>query len=142
MSLRLIRDDLVKKLPAQAMKCTLNDWELLPCSEEIQNQFELLTLEKRLHLRVVDVTLDGIVVDLYEPEQNKNISQMLNLIENEEKIIRKSLNYQNVENQHSTKMASKIDQRYLFFFLFIIIQLGLSNKNLCILYIYFKYIKK
>ncbi|KAF3429307.1 hypothetical protein E2986_13268 [Frieseomelitta varia] len=112
MSLRLIRDDLVKKLPAQAIKCTLNDWELLPCSEEIQNQFELLTLEKRLHLRVVDVTLDGIMVDLYGPEQNKNIkSQMLNLIENEEKIIRKSLNYQNVENQHSTKMASKIDQR-------------------------------
>ena len=115
MSLRLIRDDLIKKLPAQAIKCILNDWELLPCSEEIQNQFELLTLEKRLHLRVVDVTLDGIVVDLYGSEQNKNIkSQMLNL--NEEKIIRKSLNYQNVENQHSTKMASKIDQRYLFFF--------------------------
>lgn len=111
MSLRLIRNDLVKKLPAQAIKCTLNDWELLPCTEEIQNQFELLTLEKRLHLRVVDVTLDGIVVDLYGPEQNKNIkSQMLNLIENEKKIIRKSLNYQNVENQHSTKMASKIDQ--------------------------------
>lgn len=119
MSLRLIRDDLVKKLPAQAIKCTLNDWELLPCSEEIQNQFELLTLEKHLHLRVVDVTLDGIVVDLYGPEQNKNIkSQMLNLIENEEKIIRKLLNYQNVENQHSTKMASKIDQRYLFFFIY------------------------
>lgn len=118
MSLRLIRDDLVKKLPAQAIKCTLNGWELLPCTEEIQNQFESLTLEKRLHLRVVDVTLDGIVVDLYGPEQNKDIkSQMLNLIENEEKIIKKSL-HQNVENQHSTTMVSKIDQRYLFFFIY------------------------
>ncbi|XP_061943074.1 maternal protein tudor isoform X1 [Apis cerana] len=110
-SLRLIRDDLIKKLPAQAIKCALNGWELLPCTQEIHNQFELLILEKRLRLRVLDVNLDGIIVDLYGAEQNDNIkSQMLDIIKNQEKIINEPLNYQDAESQHSTKMTSKIDQ--------------------------------
>lgn len=100
-------------MPAQAIKCTLNGWELLPCTQEIHNQFELLILEKRLRLRVIDVNLDGIIVDLYGVEQNDNIkSQMLDIIKNQEKIINE-LNYQDAESQHSTKMTSKIDQRYL-----------------------------
>lgn len=101
-------------MPAQAIKCALNGWELLPCTQEIHNQFELLILEKRLRLRVVDVNLDGIIVDLYGAEQNDNIkSQMLDIIKNQEKIINEPLNYQDAESQHSTKMTSKIDQRYL-----------------------------
>ncbi|KOC69222.1 Maternal protein tudor [Habropoda laboriosa] len=101
MSLRLIHDDLVKKLQAQAIKCILNGWELLPSTQEVHNQFELLILEKRLRLRVIDVNIDGIVVDLYEPEKLENIkSQMLHIIGNEKKISESS-NYQTMDSQHS-----------------------------------------
>ncbi|CAK9800681.1 Maternal protein tudor [Anthophora plagiata] len=111
MSLRSIRDDLVKKLQAQALKCILNGWELLPSTQEIHNQFEMLILEKRLRLRVIDVTLDGIVVDLYEPEKMENIkSQMLHIIGNEKKTISESSNYQTMDSQHSTKITSKVNQ--------------------------------
>ncbi|XP_017761897.1 PREDICTED: maternal protein tudor [Eufriesea mexicana] len=111
MSLRLIHDDLVKKLQAQAIQCTLNGWELLPCTQEVHNQFELLILEKRLRIRVLDINLDGTVVDLYEPDQNENIkSQMLHIIGSEKKIISEPLNYQDVESQHSRKMISKINE--------------------------------
>lgn len=115
MSLRLIRDDLVKKLHAQAIRCSLNGWELVPSTQEVNNKFESLILEERLHLRVVDVNLDGVVVDLYEPETMENIkSQMLHTFGNEKKIVNESPPYQTMENQHSTKPTSNSNHRYSF----------------------------
>ncbi|XP_012147140.2 protein tudor isoform X1 [Megachile rotundata] len=109
-SLRYIREDLVKKLQAQAIKCILNGWELLPCTQEVYNQFELLILEKRLSLRVVDVTMDGIIVDLYDPEKMQDVkSEMLHLIGDEKKVINE-LSYNAMEEKHSVKMSSKINQ--------------------------------
>ncbi|XP_026673866.1 uncharacterized protein LOC108630430 isoform X2 [Ceratina calcarata] len=107
MSLRMICDALVKKLPAQATKCSLNGWELLPCTQEVHNRFELLILEKCLRIKVVDVNPEGIVVDLYEPQQNENIkSQMLRIIGTETTIINEPSDYHVTEHQHSVKIAN------------------------------------
>ncbi|XP_076751739.1 protein tudor [Xylocopa sonorina] len=111
MSLRMICDDLVKKLQAQAIKCSLNGWELLPCSQEVYNQFELLVLEKRLRIKVVDVNMNGTTIDLYEPEQNENIkSQLLHIIGTGKLIKNDSLDYQDTDSQNSTRTTSKISQ--------------------------------
>ncbi|XP_076177543.1 protein tudor isoform X2 [Ptiloglossa arizonensis] len=109
-SLRLMHDNLIQKLEAQAIRCILNGWEVLPCTQEIYNQFELLILEKRLRLKVLDVNSDGIIVELYEPESMESIkSQMLRIIGEDKKLISES-NSQNVEHQHTANMTSKINQ--------------------------------
>lgn len=121
MSLRFIHDDLVKKLQAQAIKCILNGWESLPRNQQVSNQFESLILEKRLRLRVMDVTPDGLVVDLYEPERLESIkSQMLNMAGIDKKSPSEP-NYQDMESQNTTKMSAKINQRYCQIFSFIMI---------------------
>ncbi|XP_043252575.1 tudor domain-containing 6-like isoform X3 [Colletes gigas] len=110
-SLRLMHDNLIKKLEAQAIRCILNGWEVLPCTQEIYNQFELLILEKCLRLKVMDVNSDGLVVELYEPERMESIkSQMLHIIGDDKKFTSES-NSQNMENQQPAKMTSKINQR-------------------------------
>lgn len=117
-SLRLMHDNLIQKLEAQAIRCILNGWEVLPCTQEIYNQFELLILEKRLRLKVLDVNSDGIIVELYEPESMESIkSQMLRIIGEDKKLISES-NSQNVEHQHTANMTSKINQRYYQMILF------------------------
>ncbi|XP_054006330.1 tudor domain-containing 6-like isoform X1 [Hylaeus anthracinus] len=109
-SLRLMHDNLIKTLEAQAIRCILNGWEVLPCTQEIHNQFELLILEKRLRLKVIDVNPDGIVVELYDPEKMESIkSQMLRMIGDDKKVTNES-NFQNMENQHTTKLTSKLNQ--------------------------------
>ncbi|XP_043252574.1 tudor domain-containing 6-like isoform X2 [Colletes gigas] len=109
-SLRLMHDNLIKKLEAQAIRCILNGWEVLPCTQEIYNQFELLILEKCLRLKVMDVNSDGLVVELYEPERMESIkSQMLHIIGDDKKFTSES-NSQNMENQQPAKMTSKINQ--------------------------------
>ncbi|XP_076634241.1 protein tudor isoform X2 [Colletes latitarsis] len=109
-SLRLMHDNLIKKLEAQAIRCILNGWEVLPCTQEIYNQFELLILEKCLRLKVMDVNSDGAVVELYELERMESIkSQMLHIIGDDKKLISES-NSQNMENQQPAKMTSKINQ--------------------------------
>lgn len=111
MSLRQIHDDLVKQLQAQAIKCSLHGWELLPSTQEVSNQFELLILEKRLRLQVLDVNPDGLVVDLFELETMESIkSQMSGMTENNQQFKSES-NYRNMENQHTTKISPKINQR-------------------------------
>ncbi|XP_015430080.1 PREDICTED: maternal protein tudor [Dufourea novaeangliae] len=110
MSLRLMHDDLIRRLGAQAIKCILNGWEHLPCTQEVSNQFESLILEKRLLLRVTDVKSDGLVVDLYEPERKQSIkSQMLHTVEDDTKLIN-TPTYQNIENQHTAKISPKNNQ--------------------------------
>nr|XP_034196257.1 maternal protein tudor-like isoform X2 [Osmia lignaria]XP_034196258.1 maternal protein tudor-like isoform X2 [Osmia lignaria] len=109
-SLRFIREDLVKKLSAQAIKCVLNGWGLLPCTQELYDQFELMILEKSLRLRVVDVTANGVVVDLYEPETMEDIkSQMLQPTEDEKKVINQP-NYETMEEQQPVKISPKMNQ--------------------------------
>ncbi|XP_076658151.1 protein tudor isoform X2 [Halictus rubicundus] len=109
-SLRLIHDDLVKRLEAQAIRCILNGWELFGCTQEVSNNFELLTLEKRFLLRVVDTKPDGLIVDLYEPERMENIKiQMLSINGNERKSVNEP-SYKNVEKQHSPNVSPKINQ--------------------------------
>ncbi|XP_076380024.1 protein tudor isoform X1 [Megalopta genalis] len=109
-SLRLMHDDLIKRLEAQAIKCILNDWELFPCTQEVYNKFESLTLEKRLLLRVIDVKPDGLVVDLYEPKTMESIkSQMLHIIEDERKSVTEP-NYQSMEKQSTPNISPKSNQ--------------------------------
>ncbi|XP_076220717.1 protein tudor isoform X2 [Nomia melanderi] len=109
-SLRLIHDDLIKQLEAQAIKCILNGWELLPCTQEVFNQFELLTLEKQLLLRVMDVKSDGLIVDLYELERMESIkSKMLRIFVDDRKSTNEP-NYQNMEKQHTVKINPNINQ--------------------------------
>ncbi|KAL6267474.1 hypothetical protein P5V15_000550 [Pogonomyrmex californicus] len=78
-SLRAIHDDLVTKLPAQAIKCALNGHEVLSPDQEILNRFEQLTLEKRLHMKVVAVQPTNLLVDLFEYDTMRSIQlQLLN----------------------------------------------------------------
>lgn len=79
MSLRRIHDDLVMKLPAQAVKCVLNGHDVLAPEQGISNHFERLTLEKRFYMKVVAAQTTGLLVDLFEFETMRNIyPQLLN----------------------------------------------------------------
>ncbi|XP_043597513.1 maternal protein tudor-like isoform X1 [Bombus pyrosoma] len=98
-SLRSIRADLVKTLPAQAIKCTLHGYRVIEPTQETHNRFESYTLEKRFHIKVVDVTSNGLVVDLYEKEHNMNIiSELFHIVPVE-----------HVKNQYSFKLILKTD---------------------------------
>ncbi|XP_071861857.1 protein tudor isoform X2 [Bombus fervidus] len=99
-SLRSIRADLVKTLPAQAIKCTLHGNRVIEPTQETHDRFELYTLEKRFHIKVIDVTSNGLVVDLYEKEHNMNIlSELFHIVPIE-----------HVKNQYSFKLILKTDQ--------------------------------
>ncbi|XP_060822618.1 maternal protein tudor-like isoform X2 [Bombus pascuorum] len=99
-SLCSIRADLVKTLPAQAIKCTLHGNRVIEPTQETHDRFELYTLEKRFHIKVVDVTSNGLVVDLYEKEHNMNIlSELFHIVPIE-----------HVKNQYSFKLILKTDQ--------------------------------
>ncbi|XP_078047780.1 protein tudor isoform X2 [Augochlora pura] len=110
-SLRFMHDDFIKRLEAQAIKCILNGWELFSSTQEVYNKFELLTLEKRLLLRVIDIKPDGLVVDLYEPERMESIkTQMFRIIEDEKKTMVTEPNYQNIEKQTTSNISPKSNQ--------------------------------
>lgn len=79
LSIRAIHDDLVTKLPAQALKCTLNGYEVLSPKQDVSNLFEKLVLEKRFYMKVVAAQPDGLLVDLFEFETMRSIRpQLLN----------------------------------------------------------------
>ncbi|XP_071555768.1 protein tudor isoform X1 [Temnothorax nylanderi] len=78
-SLRTIHDDLVTKLPAQAIKCALNGYEVLSLDQEVSNHFERLTLEKRFYMKVVAAQPNGLLVDLFEFDTMRSVHpQLLN----------------------------------------------------------------
>lgn len=78
-SLRAIHDDLVTKLPAQAIKCALNGYEVLSLDQEVSNHFERLTLEKRFYMKVVASQPNGLLVDLFEFDTMRSVHpQLLN----------------------------------------------------------------
>ncbi|XP_033178847.1 maternal protein tudor isoform X2 [Bombus impatiens] len=96
-SLRSIRADLVKTLPAQAIKCTLHGHRVIQPTQETHDRFESYTLEKRFHIKVIDITSNGLVVDLYEKEHNMNIlSELFHIVPVE-----------HVRNQYSFKLILK-----------------------------------
>ncbi|XP_050584863.1 maternal protein tudor isoform X2 [Bombus affinis] len=96
-SLRSIRADLVKILPAQAIKCTLHGQRVIEPTQETQDRFESYTLEKRFHIKVIDITSNGLMVDLYEKEHNMNIlSELFHIVPVE-----------HVKNQYSFKLILK-----------------------------------
>lgn len=78
-SLRVIHDDLVTKLPAQAIQCALNGYEVLSLDQEVSNHFERLTLEKRFYMKVVAAQPNGLLVDLFEFDTMRSVHpQLLN----------------------------------------------------------------
>ncbi|XP_076476295.1 protein tudor [Bombus vancouverensis nearcticus] len=96
-SLRSIRANLVKTLPAQAIKCTLHGHRVIQPTQETHDRFESYTLEKRFHIKVIDITSNGLVVDLYEKEHNMNIlSELFHIVPVE-----------HVRNQYSFKLILK-----------------------------------
>ncbi|XP_072754733.1 protein tudor isoform X2 [Anoplolepis gracilipes] len=76
-SLRVIHDSLVTSLPAQAIKCALNGYEVLSSDQEVFNYFERLTLEKRFHMKVVAAQSKGLLVDLFELDTMQSIHRQL-----------------------------------------------------------------
>ncbi|KAL0117558.1 hypothetical protein PUN28_010395 [Cardiocondyla obscurior] len=78
-ALRTIHNDLVVKLPAQAIRCALNGYDVLSLDQEVSNHFEKLTLEKRFYMKVVASQSDGLLVDLFEFETMRSVHpQLLN----------------------------------------------------------------
>ncbi|XP_046422936.1 maternal protein tudor isoform X1 [Neodiprion fabricii] len=65
-TLRRIHDDLVVNLRAQAISCVLNGFQSTPFNQELADQFELIVLEKKLAMEVIDVLPNGTLVDLYD----------------------------------------------------------------------------
>lgn len=99
-SLRSIRSDLVVTLPAQAIQCTLHGYRVIEPIQKSRDRFESYTLEKRFHIKVVNVTSNGLLVDLYEKEHNMNIlSELFHIIPVE-----------HVKNQYSFKLILKTDE--------------------------------
>lgn len=99
-SLRSIRSDLVTTLPAQAIKCTLHGYRVIEPTQETHDRFQSYTLEKRFHIKIVDITSNGLVVDLYEKEHNMNIlSELFHIVPVE-----------HVKNQYSFKLVLKTEE--------------------------------
>ncbi|XP_019700708.2 maternal protein tudor isoform X3 [Harpegnathos saltator] len=109
MSLRTIHDDLVTKLPAQAIKCALNGYEVLAPDQEITSHFERLTLEKRFYMKVVASQPNSLLVDLFEFETMRSVHpQLLNNLFCD-KTAENSTSSQNGEIQHSAKTSNLYD---------------------------------
>jgi hypothetical protein len=77
-SLRAIHNDLVTKLPAQAIQCELNSYGMLSLNQEVANHFERLTLKKSFSMKVVSARPSGLLVDLFELNSKRNVPQLLN----------------------------------------------------------------
>ncbi|KYN20203.1 Maternal protein tudor [Trachymyrmex cornetzi] len=101
-SLRVIHDDLVTKLPAQAIQCALNGYEVLSLDQEVSNHFERLTLEKRFYMKVVAAQPNGLLVDLFEFDTMRSVHpQLLNNLFCDK--TENSTNSRNEEVQHPVK---------------------------------------
>ncbi|XP_012059363.1 PREDICTED: maternal protein tudor-like [Atta cephalotes] len=101
-SLRVIHDDLVTKLPAQAIQCALNGYEVLSLDQEVSNHFERLTLEKRFYMKVVAAQPNGLLVDLFEFDTMRSVHpQLLNNLFCDK--TENSTSSRNEEVQHSVK---------------------------------------
>lgn len=68
-NLRIIPLQLVKKIPQQAIKCSLNGFQSGPMDKELTSlSFESLVLEERLNLLVVNNLSNTTVVELYKED--------------------------------------------------------------------------
>ncbi|XP_012223207.2 maternal protein tudor isoform X2 [Linepithema humile] len=106
LSIRAIHDDLVTKLPAQALKCALNGYEVLSSDQDVSTHFEKLTLEKRFYMKVVAAQPDGLLVDLFEFDTMRSIHpQLLNNIFCD-KTDDSTISSRNEEVQHSIKTTN------------------------------------
>lgn len=111
MSLRAIHDDLVAKLPAQAITCALNGYEVLSADQEVTNHFEKLTLEKRFYMKVVASQPNSLLIDLFEFETMRSVHpQLLNNLFCD-KTAENSTSSQNGEIQHSAKTSNLYDTK-------------------------------
>ncbi|XP_024937429.1 maternal protein tudor isoform X2 [Cephus cinctus] len=72
--LRVIHNDLVTNVRAQALRCSLNGYQVKPFNQELANRFESLVLEKHLSMVVVDVYPNGVLVDLFDPASSPMVS--------------------------------------------------------------------
>ncbi|XP_043669519.1 maternal protein tudor isoform X1 [Vespula pensylvanica] len=129
-SLRVIHNDLVTKLPAQAIKCILRDYNTLPTGEECYNQFEMLILEKSLYMAVIDVLPGGLLVDLYDPEIRDDIKNILHRLFPSEKNLNIKSNSHECEHQSSIKVPKKIQRYYTKIPLNIETQVKSKSKNI------------
>lgn len=66
-SIRSIRDSMVTKLRAQAIRCILNGYEKECSTEEMDSRLEEEIMNKRIAMDVINVIPAGPVVDLYDP---------------------------------------------------------------------------
>lgn len=106
-SLRTIHDDLVTNLPAQAIKCALNGYEVLSLDQEVSNHFERLTLEKLFYMKVVAAQPKGLLVDLFEFDTMRSIHpQLLNNLFCD----KNSTSTPNGEIQHPTKSINNFQR--------------------------------
>ncbi|XP_025990900.2 tudor domain-containing 6 [Solenopsis invicta] len=76
-SVRAIRDDLVTKLPAQAIQCALNSYEVLSLNQEVANHFKRLTTGKSFVMKVVKTKFSDLLVDLFEFDSKKSFRSQL-----------------------------------------------------------------
>lgn len=106
--MRVIHNDLVTKLPAQAIKCILRGYDTLPTGEECYNQFEMLILEKSLYMAVIDVLPGCLLVDLYDPEIRDDIKNLLHRLFPSEKNSSIKSNSHECEHQSSIKVPKKM----------------------------------
>lgn len=74
-NLRVIPADLVRVLPKQAIKCSLNGFKPGgPLDKEFTKTFENLVLEERLCLIVLNNLPNTVIVDLFEGQSAPNLS--------------------------------------------------------------------
>ncbi|KAL2729141.1 LOW QUALITY PROTEIN: maternal protein tudor-like isoform X1 [Vespula maculifrons] len=118
------------RLPAQAIKCILRDYNTLPTGEECYNQFEMLILEKSLYMAVIDVLPGGLLVDLYDPEIRDDIKNILHRLFPSEKNLNIKSNSHECEHQSSIKVPKKIQRYYTKIPLNIETQVKSKSKNI------------
>ncbi|XP_014611434.1 PREDICTED: maternal protein tudor isoform X1 [Polistes canadensis] len=112
-SLLTIHNDLVTKLPAQAIRCMLRGHEMLPINtDECSKQFEMLILEKSLYMKVMDVLPGCLVVDLFNPEIRDDVRNQLQRYVHADKNISVKSNSHESEHKNSMKVPKKIHRSY------------------------------
>ncbi|XP_015178527.1 PREDICTED: maternal protein tudor isoform X2 [Polistes dominula] len=108
-SLRTIHNDLVTKLPAQAIRCMLRGHEMLPTNtDECSDQFETLIFEKPLYMKVMDVLPGCLVVDLFNLEIRDDIRNQLQRYFHVDKNMGVKSNSHESDYQNSMKVPKKI----------------------------------
>ncbi|XP_011311904.1 maternal protein tudor isoform X2 [Fopius arisanus] len=102
-ALRIVGGEVLTRIPALAIKCALSDFQGKDLSDDLDNQFEKMVMDKVLEMVVLDHHTEGIVVKLFD----KNAVPTMDFFEEMKKIQQKTLTEAPVKNDVPTSSSRR-----------------------------------